>query len=316
MIARACSGHAVEAVVVGEHWVVVTARSGRSEPARVSSRGQLRWRVGVARERRGLAIFPFWDIVIAPLVATLTPERVVEIGALRGDTTTSLLDSLGETAQLHVIDPVPQFDPDEHARRFAGRYVFHRDLSLAVLPKLEPVDLALIDGDHNWYTVYNELRLLTAAAVKAGRLPPVFVLHDVSWPYGRRDGYYAPKQVPRRFRHPNAQLGLERGRSELCETGGVNRNIWNTRVEGGARNGVRTALEDFGCRASGGVPHRRGRAVRGAGGRGRGRAAPRPARRVGLSRPARDRRGAGADRRAGPSRWSREAIASGTMRLD
>jgi hypothetical protein len=184
-------------------------------------------------------------------VGTLAPERVVEIGALRGETTTSLLDSLGATAQLHVIDPVPQFDPEEHARRFAGRYVFHRDLSLAVLPTLEPVDLALIDGDHNWYTVYNELRLLTAAAAQARHLPPVFVLHDVSWPYGRRDGYYGPKQIPRRYRHPNAQLGLQRGRSELCETGGVNRNIWNARFEGGARNGVRTALDDFGAEQPG-----------------------------------------------------------------
>ena len=38
----------------------------------------------------------------------------MEIGALRGDTTASLLESLGAGAQLHVIDPVPQFDPAEH----------------------------------------------------------------------------------------------------------------------------------------------------------------------------------------------------------
>src|ERR1700693_4108779 len=120
----------------------------------------------------------------------IAPERVVEIGALRGDTTVSLLDSLGADAQLHVIDPAPQFDPSEHARRFAGRYVFHRDLSLNVLRTLDPVDIALIDGDHNWYTVVNELRLLRDRADAAARPAPVFVLHDVCWPYGRRDGYY------------------------------------------------------------------------------------------------------------------------------
>jgi hypothetical protein len=175
----------------------------------------------------------------------VAPERVVEIGALRGDTTASLLESLGAEAQLHVIDPVPQFDPEEHARRFAGRYVFHRDTSLRVLPKLEAVDVALIDGDHNWYTVSNELRMLHARAEAAGRPGPVVVLHDVCWPYGRRDGYYAPKRIPRKFRHPNAQLGLERGFAGLRPVGGVNRNIWNANLEGGARNGVLTAVEDF-----------------------------------------------------------------------
>src|SRR5207244_8546532 len=148
---------------------------------------------------------------IAPLIRMVAPERVVEIGALRSDTTASLLESLGAEAQLHVIDPVPQFDPEEHARRFSGRYVFHRDTSLRVLPKLEAVDVALIDGDHNWYTVYNELRMLHARSEAAGLPGPVVVLHDVCWPYGRRDGYYAPKRIPRKFRHPSAQLGLERG---------------------------------------------------------------------------------------------------------
>ena len=99
----------------------------------------------------------------------IAPERVVEIGALRGDTTASLLESLGADAQLHVIDPVPQFDPAEHARRFAGRYVFHRDTSLRVLPKLDAVDVALIDGDHNWYITQPGCRCCTLAEGSRGR---------------------------------------------------------------------------------------------------------------------------------------------------
>ena len=113
-------------------------------------------------------MFPFWDIVIAPLIEAADPKVVVEIGALRGDTTVRLLESLDHGAELHVIDPEPQFDPEEHERRFGGRYVFHRDPSLDVIPDLPPVDVALIDGDHNWYTVYNELRLLDNGARRAG----------------------------------------------------------------------------------------------------------------------------------------------------
>ena len=70
-----------------------------------------------------------------------------------------MLDGLAPDSELHVIDPVPAFDPDEHERRFGGRYVFHRDLSLNVLDRCGAFDVALIDGDHNWYTVYNELRV-------------------------------------------------------------------------------------------------------------------------------------------------------------
>jgi hypothetical protein len=175
----------------------------------------------------------------------VAPSCVVEIGALRGDTTMSLLESLGAGTRLHVIDPVPQFDPAEHEQRFRGQYIFHRDTSLRVLPNLEPVDIALIDGDHNWFTVYNELRLLESKAHASDRPAPLFVLHDVSWPYGRRDGYYAPKQIPRRYRQPNAQLGLERGNPGLRDEGGSNRNVWNAKREGGKRNGVLTAVEDF-----------------------------------------------------------------------
>ena len=190
-------------------------------------------------------MFPFWEAVIAPLIDIVAPRRVVEIGALRGETTAELLESLGAGAELHVIDPVPQFDPAEHERRFAGRYVFHRNLSLRALPQLELADLALIDGDHNWYTVYHELDLLQDKANEADAPGPVFVLHDVGWPYGRRDGYYAIDNIPEGYRQPCARRGMARGESGLLTEGGLNTHIWNASSEGGPRNGVRTALEDF-----------------------------------------------------------------------
>src|SRR5262245_34921569 len=105
-------------------------------------------------------MFPFWDLAIAPVLEAAEAKRVVEVGALRGETTSLMLDRLGPEAELHVVDPVPAFDPTEHELAFPGRYIFHRDLSHNVLPSLPPMDAALIDGDHNWYTVYHELRML------------------------------------------------------------------------------------------------------------------------------------------------------------
>jgi len=132
-------------------------------------------------------------------------RRVLEIGALRGETTERMLDDLGPDAELDVIDPEPAFDPSAHERGFKGRYRFHRALSLDVIPALGPLDAALIDGDHNWYTVYNELRLLAEGAKRHGTGLPVLILHDVLWPYGRRDLYYAPERIPAEHRQPWAR---------------------------------------------------------------------------------------------------------------
>jgi cephalosporin hydroxylase len=190
-------------------------------------------------------VLRFYEIAIEPVLRAADARRVVEIGARKGGTTKRLLDLLGPEAELHVIDPVPQFDPSDHERRFPGRYHFHRDISHNVLPDLPPVDVALIDGDHNWYTVYNELRMLVATAREAAAPLPVLLLHDVAWPYGRRDLYYAPERIPEEFRQPYDRKGIAPRHPGLRAHGGLNRRLANALREGGERNGVRTALEDF-----------------------------------------------------------------------
>jgi cephalosporin hydroxylase/glycosyltransferase involved in cell wall biosynthesis len=190
-------------------------------------------------------MFPLWEDVTAPVIDAVGPRRIVEIGALRGETTVRMLEGLGAQCELHVIDPVPQFDPAEHEQSFLGQYHFHLGTSLAVLPNLPPADVVLIDGDHNWYTVYHELRLLAETARQADVALPVLVLHDVGWPYGRRDLYYEPGRIPPEFRHPYRRAGMRPGRSALFGNGGMNRDMCNAEHEGGPRNGVMTALDDF-----------------------------------------------------------------------
>ncbi len=173
-------------------------------------------------------------------------RKIVEVGALAGQTTELMLQRLGPQAELHVVDPVPQFDPSEHERKFGGQYIFHRDLSLNVLGKLEPMDAALLDGDHNWYTVRNELEQLADVARETGTPLPVLVLHDVCFPYGRRDLYYAPDEIPEEFRQPYAQRGINPTKKKLVpRRGGMNPTMHNAVTEGGPRNGVMTGIEDF-----------------------------------------------------------------------
>ena len=191
-------------------------------------------------------MYQFWNDVVFPVIEAAGAQRVVEVGALRGENTEQMLEQLGPDVELHVIDPLPAFDPAEHEARFAGRYFFHRDLSVNVLAGLPPMDVALIDGDHNWYTVTTELRLLAGVSRAAGAALPVCICHDVGWPYGRRDLYYDPDTIPAEHRHPWRRAGIRRGQSELVEgSGGVNAELANAEHEGGPANGVLTAVEDF-----------------------------------------------------------------------
>jgi hypothetical protein len=191
-------------------------------------------------------VFPLWEVAVAPALEAGEVRRIVEIGALRGENTRQIIDRLGPETVLHVIDPLPDFDPAEHEREFGGQYVFHRDLSLNVLGGLPPMDAALIDGDHNWYTVFNELRLLAEVARAHDAPLPLLILHDVGWPYGRRDLYYDPTNIPDEFRKEWATKGMEPDKKVLVPFGaGLNPTLANAMVEGGRRNGVRTGLDDF-----------------------------------------------------------------------
>ncbi len=71
------------------------------------------------------------------------------------------------------------------------------------------------------------------------------ILHDVLWPYGRRDLYYSPDNVPKEFRQTNETRGMHPDKKKLLQSGGLNMQLHNAIEEGGPRNGVMTGLEDF-----------------------------------------------------------------------
>lgn len=156
-------------------------------------------------------------------------KSLCEIGASLGGATDRILEMNG--IQLTVIDPC--LDADLCAKyRNDKRVTIYKGLSLVIIPKLsETFDCILIDGDHNWYTVFNELREIEERHLL--RNGGTIFLHDVDWPYGRRDAYYQPDTIPDAFRHAYAKKGNE------------NSDHYDAETEGGERNGVLTAIEDF-----------------------------------------------------------------------
>jgi len=189
-----------------------------------------------------------WEPVVEPLLDALSPDVVVEVGMAHGDTTERLVEfAAGHGCTLHGIDPAPRerLELERLHERLGERFVFHQDTSLDALPRIRDADAVLLDGDHNWYTVHAELTSLAEVAAAEGRPFPLTLLHDVGWPYARRDMYHDPRAIPAAHRHPFRRAGMIRGRSELAEHGGVNARINNALHEGGPRNGVLTAIDDF-----------------------------------------------------------------------
>jgi hypothetical protein len=183
----------------------------------------------------------FWDSAVQPLLEARSPKTVIEIGSRDGGHTRLIAQwAAAHEAILHVVDPQPNFDVDAYTSEWAGHLTIHRDLSLNALAGIGPADMILLDGDHNWYTVINELREIE----RINSDWPLVLMHDVGWPYGRRDMYYQPETIPAEHRHAYRKGGVRQFHSELTQVGS-NSPILRAEREGGPRNGVLTAVEDF-----------------------------------------------------------------------
>ena len=164
----------------------------------------------------------FFKRILRPYILDNKYKNICEIGAAVGRSTDKLLD-IGYVA-VSIIDPCLEEDLEFKYKKIE-RVRVYRGLSLQVLPKMfEGFDCILIDGDHNWYTVFGELKYIEEnELIKEGG---TIFLHDVAGPFGRRDMYYIPESIPPTFRHPFDKKGI-------------------ATIEGGLKNGVLTAVEDF-----------------------------------------------------------------------
>jgi hypothetical protein len=174
-------------------------------------------------------------------------HHVVEIGAEFGGTSERMADHLGARGgRLTSVDPSPK--PEFLAWAAQNPHVTHiAEPSLDAIPTVRDVDAWVIDGDHNYYTVLHELCGADTLSKRDGK-PLLALLHDVAWPCARRDFYYAPERIPPEWRHPYSfeggvlldDPGIHEGRGFR----GAGHFAWALR-EGGERNGVLTAIEDF-----------------------------------------------------------------------
>ena len=220
---------------------------GTEATLRALERGDLPWTLHPACDfasdpgQWGASLINNAEVMIACLQAA-RPSSVVEVGAYAGDLTRYLLGwAASSGARVSAVDPAPQ----DELRALSET---HPELELIeatshhALREMPPADAYVIDGDHNYFTVSEELRLI-AERTEDDALP-LLMFHDVGWPHARRDDYFAPELIPPEYKQPTVEGGgLFPGIADP-QPGGLPYK-WPAAREGGPRNGVLTAVEDF-----------------------------------------------------------------------
>ena len=215
-------------------------------PEYVARRGLVA--VGPVPQRSRTAGASRWRSIaelMLPCLDAAGVRSVVEVGAFAGDLTrrAGRVGGGRRRARVAAVDPSPQPGLVALAEEHPELELI-RETSLAALPALpELPDAVIIDGDHNYFTVSEELRLIgerapapscrcCSSTTSAGRT-------------GAATTTSTPSRSPSDFRQP---IGGRRGGLVPGEPGVALGGLPYPRSaerEGGPRNGVLTAVEDF-----------------------------------------------------------------------
>lgn len=109
---------------------------------------------------------------------------------------------------------------------------------LNVLPELENYDAIFIDDDPNWYTIYNELRIIKKTNKE---FPLVFICNN-RFPHKFRDSYNNPNIIPSEYKHEYSdKLPILYKNKEFQISDG----LYHAFDDKTPKNGVSTAIKDF-----------------------------------------------------------------------
>ena len=105
---------------------------------------------------------------------------------------------------------------------------------LNLLAELSDYDAIFLNDDPNWFTVFNELKIIKEMNEE---FPLVFICNNI-FPHKRRDSYINPEIIPIEFRKDFSKT-FDYNNVKL------NDGFFHANEENTIKNGVLTAIEDF-----------------------------------------------------------------------
>ena len=197
--------------------------------------------------RWGYSLANVGELLTASLDAVRAVRCLLEIGAYLRRAHACCSSGPTLRASIAAVDPLPPDELPQPGRSPPGARPARGD---------EPRDPRRIDAPRRCRPRRRPqlLHALGGAApdrraLRGGALP-LLLFHDVGWPHARRDTYYAPDRIPEDKRQPLARnTGLAPGNTGVDPAGLPFE--WAADHEGGPRNGVLTAIEDFMDRGEG-----------------------------------------------------------------
>jgi hypothetical protein len=193
------------------------------------------------------SLVEFREIIMRCMQITKSVSAV-EIGTGEGQFTNQLIQwATSGQFNLYCIDPRPAdrvrslCEESEYAQLFEAS-------SLMILPSLQPCDAYFLDSDHNYYTVTKELEWIAQVCESVTKEYVVFI-HDIGGLCARRDCYFSPESLPPEAVHPY-HLSSDLSWISENEFGTKSKEHLTGKLaianqDGGPRNGVLTAVEDF-----------------------------------------------------------------------
>jgi len=181
----------------------------------------------------------YWPF-LEKIVNVFDPTSVCEVGSERGLTSQLLVEKFKGIEKIYIVDPSISDVLKQNKTEYTS---LHEETSLEFLARGLDIDLYFLDGDHNYYTVLNELRLIEKNRKDASK--KMILLHDVSWFCGRRDQYYNPDLIPEKLEYYDSGAICLESASNVKYGFRLDKHFAVAKKYGGEHNGVLTAIEDF-----------------------------------------------------------------------
>lgn len=112
------------------------------------------------------------------------------------------------------------------------------ECSFDYLSKLNNYDAIFLNGDANWYVLFNELKNIKQ---NNNEFPLVFISNNI-FPYKRRDSYINPNLIPKEYRHDFSKFLIYNYEGTEIQ---ISDGLFHANEENTPKNGVLTAIEDF-----------------------------------------------------------------------